>query len=70
MLFRSGAFHQYTLGLDAVNTYIRSFGRDTDNRFGGIKVCEAIAFSERLDDARRLRLEQYLMKKWFGAEHP
>lgn len=65
-----GAFHQYTLGLDAVNTNIRSFGRDTDNRFGGIKVCEAIAFSEKLDDARRLRLEQYLMKKWFGAEHP
>ena len=65
-----GAFHQYTLGLDAVNTYIRSFGRDTDNRFGGIKVCEAIAFSEKLDDARRLRLEQYLMDKWFGAEHP
>lgn len=65
-----GAFHQYTLGLDAVNTNIRSFGRDTDNRFGGIKVCEAIAFSEKLDDARRLRLEQYLMDKWFGAEHP
>ena len=65
-----GAFHQYTLGLDAANSNIRSFGRDTDNRFGGLKVCEAIAFSERLDEARRLRLEQYLMDKWFGAEHP
>ena len=28
-----------------------------DNRFGGLKVCEAIAFSERLDEARRLLRE-------------
>lgn len=65
-----GVFHQYTLGLDYAIDKVRSFGRDTDNRFGGIKVCEAIAFSERLDDTRRLRIEQYLMNKWFGSEHP
>ncbi len=63
-------FHQYTLGLTEAITEIRSFGRDTDNRFGGLKICEAIAFSERLDENRRRQIEQYLMDKWFGAEHP
>lgn len=63
-------FHQYTLGLDRAISQIRSFGRDTDNRYGGLKVCEAIAFSTRLDEARRKRIEQYLMDKWFGAAHP
>lgn len=66
----TGRFHAYTLRLNTGTDLIGSFGHDTDYRFGGIKVCEAIAFSERLDDARRLRIEQYLMKKWFGAEHP
>ena len=66
----TGRFHAYTLCLNASTDKIGSFGHDTDFRFGGIKVCEAIAFSERLDDARRLRIEQYLMNKWFGSEHP
>lgn len=64
------AFHQYSLRLNEATDVIRSFGRDTDNRFGGIKICEAIAFSESLSDERRLRIEQYLMEKWFGTTHP
>ena len=66
----TGKFHAYTLCLNTATAQIGCFGRDNDYRFGGIKVCEAIAFSERLDDTRRLRIEQYLMNKWFGSEHP
>ena len=63
-------FHQYTLSLNEATDLIRSFGRDTDNRFGGVKICEAIAFSENLPEERRLKIERYLMEKWFGEEHP
>ena len=63
-------FHQYTLRLTEATDLIRSFGRDTDNRFGGVKICEAIAFPENLPEERRLKIERYLMEKWFGTEHP
>jgi len=39
-------------------------------RQGGDYVCELIVFTNKLAAAERLKVESYLMNKWFGAQTP
>ena len=49
---------------------INSFARDYDNTFGGQRLAEYLVFTNRLDEADRTSLQEYLNRKWRGGEFP
>lgn len=52
----------------ADNTGLNSFARDRSNIFGGVRIGEYIIFDERLSDADRIAVENYLRVKWFPLQ--
>lgn len=48
------------------NTGLNSFARDRSNNFGGQRIGEYIIFDERLSEAERFAVENYLRTKWFA----
>ena len=50
------------------NTGLNAFARDRGNNFGGQRIGEYIVFNERLSEAERFAVENYLRTKWFAME--
>lgn len=42
-------------------------GADRGNTSGGVRIAEIIAFGDRISEFDRMRVEEYLWRKWFGS---
>ena len=42
-------------------------GADRGNTSGGVRIAEIIAFKDRISEFDRMRVEDYLWRKWFGS---
>lgn len=59
-------------GTFANGQFINAMALDRQNpgSLGGLKIGEAIYYDHALSDQERLDTEAYLLKKWFGKDHP
>lgn len=63
----TNTFYVYSFQLKAPDHHVQTFARRDSFQVGGQQVAEMICFAETNTAARRVEIENYLMKKWFGA---
>lgn len=62
----TNTFYVYSFQLKAPDFHVQTFARRDNFQVGGQQVAEMICFAETNTAARRVEIENYLMKKWFG----
>lgn len=63
----TNTFYVYSFQLKAPDHHVQTFARRDSYQVGGQQVAEMICFAETNTAARRVEIENYLMKKWFGT---
>lgn len=63
----TNTFYVYSFQLKAPDHHVQTFARRDSFQVGGQQVAEMICFAETNTAARRVEIENYLMKKWFGT---
>ena len=63
----TNTFYVYSFQLKAPDFHVQTFARRDNFQVGGQQVAEMICFAETNTAARRVEIENYLMKKWFGT---
>ena len=63
----TNTFYVYSFQLKAPDHHVQTFARRDGFQVGGQQVAEMICFAETNTAARRVEIEKYLMKKWFGT---
>lgn len=63
----TNTFYVYSFQLKAPDHHVQTFARRDNFQVGGQQVAEMICFAETNTAARRVEIENYLMKKWFGT---
>lgn len=63
----TNTFYVYSFQLKAPDHHVQTFARRDSFQVGGQQVAEMICFAETNTAARRIEIENYLMKKWFGT---
>lgn len=63
----TNTFYVYSFQLKAPDHHVQTFARRDSFQVGGQQVAEMICFAETNTVARRVEIESYLMKKWFGT---
>ena len=63
----TNTFYVYSFQLKAPDYHVQTFARRDGFQVGGQQVAEMICFAETNTAARRVEIENYLMKKWFGT---
>lgn len=63
----TNTFYVYSFQLKAPDLHVQTFARRDSFQVGGQQVAEMICFAETNTAARRVEIENYLMKKWFGT---
>lgn len=64
----TNTFYVYSFQLKAPDHHVQTFARRDSYQVGGQQVAEMICFAETNTSARRVEIENYLMKKWFGKK--
>ena len=63
----TNTFYVYSFQLKKPDCHVQTFARRDEWQVGGQQVAEMICFAETNTAARRVEIENYLMKKWFGT---
>ena len=63
----TNTFYVYSFQLKAPDHHVQTFARRDSYQVGGQQVAEMICFAETNTAVRRVEIENYLMKKWFGT---
>ena len=61
----TNTFYVYSFQLKKPDCHVQTFARRDNWQVGGQQVAEMICFAETNTAARRVEIENYLMKKWF-----